>query len=58
LGEEPPVSIREEEMEAAAQALGISDVTVFDYRDQFLDQADAREAIRQIVCHVRCRRGC
>ena len=52
-GEKALASIREEELRAAAQALGISDVTILDYRDQFLDQADAREAIRQIAAQMR-----
>lgn len=52
-GEEGLASIREQELRAAAQTLGISDVTILDYRDQFLDQADAREAIRQIATHIR-----
>ena len=52
-GEQALASIRETELHAAAKALGVSDVTMLDYRDQCLDQADAREAIRQIVVQIR-----
>ena len=52
-GEEALASIREAELHAAAHELGISDVTILDYRDQFLDQAYAREAVRQIARHIR-----
>jgi len=52
-GEEALASIREAELYAAAQVLGIGDISILDYRDQFLDQADAREAIRQIAGHIR-----
>ncbi len=52
-GEEALAAIREAELRAAARTLGISDVSVLDYRDQFLDQVDARDAIRQIAFHIR-----
>jgi LmbE family N-acetylglucosaminyl deacetylase len=52
-GEEALASIREAELHAAAHELGISDVTILDYRDQFLDKADAREAIGLIARHIR-----
>ena len=52
-GEEALAAIREAELCAAARTLGISDVSVLDYRDQFLDQVDARGAARQIAFHIR-----
>jgi LmbE family N-acetylglucosaminyl deacetylase len=52
-GKDALASLREGELHAAAHVLGISDVTILDYRDQFLDQADAREAVRQIARHIR-----
>ena len=52
-GEDALAALREAELRAAAHALGIGDVSVLDYRDQFLDQADARDAIRQIAFHIR-----
>jgi LmbE family N-acetylglucosaminyl deacetylase len=45
--------IREAELRAAALALGISEVSVLDFRDQYLDQANPREAIAAIVGHIR-----
>jgi LmbE family N-acetylglucosaminyl deacetylase len=45
--------IREAELRAAASTLGIRDVALLDYQDQALDRADPREAIGQIVTHVR-----
>jgi LmbE family N-acetylglucosaminyl deacetylase len=52
-GEDALAAIREAELRAAARALGINDLSILDYRDQFLDQADARDAIRQIAFHIR-----
>jgi aromatic-L-amino-acid/L-tryptophan decarboxylase len=46
-------SIREAELRAATQTLGVSDLTVLDYHDQMLDRADAQDAIRKIVAHIR-----
>ena len=45
--------IRERELRAAADALGIREVSLLDYEDQHLDRADAREAIAAIARHVR-----
>jgi LmbE family N-acetylglucosaminyl deacetylase len=45
--------IRERELHAAAGALRIREVSLLDYEDQHLDRADAREAIAEIVRHVR-----
>src|ERR1700757_1041376 len=35
--------IREVELRAAAAALGVREVSILNYRDQFLDRADPRE---------------
>src|SRR5262245_20992392 len=45
--------IREAELRAAADVLGIRDLTLLDYRDQELDRAEPREAIAQIAATVR-----
>jgi LmbE family N-acetylglucosaminyl deacetylase len=45
--------IREAELRAAAAVLGLRDVSVLDYRDRYLDQADPRRAIAEIVGHLR-----
>jgi LmbE family N-acetylglucosaminyl deacetylase len=45
--------LREDELRAAAQVLGIREVAMLDYRDQELDRADPREAVGRIVAHVR-----
>jgi LmbE family N-acetylglucosaminyl deacetylase len=45
--------IRERELRAAAEALGIGDVGVLDYEDQHLDRANPVEAIAAIVRHLR-----
>jgi LmbE family N-acetylglucosaminyl deacetylase len=45
---------REAELQAAAQVLGIREVTFLDYEDGELDQADAAEVIAQLVMHIRC----
>jgi LmbE family N-acetylglucosaminyl deacetylase len=44
---------REAELRAAAQALGVRDVTVLDYLDGDLDRADADEASGTIADHIR-----
>ena len=46
-------SIRETELRAAAAVLGVRDVALLDYRDQHLDRANRREAIADIVRHLR-----
>lgn len=45
--------VREQELRAAARELGVREVTLLDYRDQELDQADPREAIGKIVTQLR-----
>jgi LmbE family N-acetylglucosaminyl deacetylase len=46
-------AIREEELRAAAAVLGVCDVAVLDYRDRYLDAANPREAVANIVRHLR-----
>jgi LmbE family N-acetylglucosaminyl deacetylase len=48
--------IREAELRAAAAALGIQEVSIFDYGDRNLDRAEPREAIARIVERVRALR--
>src|SRR6185369_4728895 len=45
--------IREGELLAAAQALGIREVNFLDYIDGDLDEADSKEAVAKIVSHIR-----
>ncbi len=45
--------IRAAELEAAAAALGIADLTLLPYRDRELDRADPREVIAHLVFHLR-----
>jgi len=45
--------IREAELRAAAQLLGVRDVQVLDYLDGALDKADPQEVTGQIVRHLR-----
>ena len=45
--------IREAELRAAASVLGVRDVSVLDYHDQALDRANPRQAVRDIVGHLR-----
>jgi LmbE family N-acetylglucosaminyl deacetylase len=45
--------IREAELRAAAEVLGVADVAFLDYADQQVDQEDPRDAIAGIVNHVR-----
>src|SRR4051812_13744560 len=52
-GPQALAAIREGELRAAADALGIAGVTVLDYEDQRLDQADPAGAIAAIVADVR-----
>jgi LmbE family N-acetylglucosaminyl deacetylase len=46
-------NIREAELRAAASALGVREVSLLDYRDQYLDRANPREAIAAIAQHIR-----
>ncbi|HET9493055.1 MAG TPA: PIG-L deacetylase family protein [Chloroflexia bacterium] len=46
-------SIREAELEAAAEVLGISTVSFLDYIDGDLDKAPHDEAVSRIVSHIR-----
>ena len=45
--------IRERELSAAADVLGVRDLSLLGYRDQQLDRADPREVIGHIVTHLR-----
>lgn len=45
--------LREAELRAAAAILGVRDVTLLDYHDQLLDQADAAEAVALVARHIR-----
>jgi LmbE family N-acetylglucosaminyl deacetylase len=45
--------IRETELRAAASTLGLREVSLLDFRDQYLDRANPREAIAAIVRHIR-----
>jgi len=45
--------IRETELRAAAAVLGVKEVALLDYKDWYLDGADAGEAIAAIAGHVR-----
>jgi LmbE family N-acetylglucosaminyl deacetylase len=45
--------IREAELRAAASVLGVREVSLLDYQDQYLDRANAREVIGAIVNHLR-----
>lgn len=45
--------IREQELRAAADVLGIHEVTFLDYMDGELDQAPAPKAVARIVAHIR-----
>ena len=46
-------NIRETELRAAASVLGVRDVSLLDYRDQYLDRANPREAVAGIAGHLR-----
>lgn len=45
--------IRESELMAASAVLGIQHVSLLDYCDQSLDQADARQATERVACSLR-----
>jgi aromatic-L-amino-acid/L-tryptophan decarboxylase len=45
--------IREQELHAAARALGVSRVTLLDYEDQHLDSADVNGAVAALVREIR-----
>lgn len=45
--------IRERELCAAAEVLGLREVNFLDYEDGILDQADSEEAVARIVAHLR-----
>jgi LmbE family N-acetylglucosaminyl deacetylase len=45
--------IRERELRAAASVLGVHDVALLDYGDQYLDRANPREIVASIVEHIR-----
>ena len=45
--------IREAELRASAETLGLRDVTVLDYEDQHLDRAPVDAIVPQLVAHVR-----
>jgi len=45
--------LREAELRAAASVLGIREVLFLNYRDQYLDRADPREAVGVIARHIR-----
>jgi LmbE family N-acetylglucosaminyl deacetylase len=45
--------IREQELHAAAEVLGIHEVTLFDYCDGELHNADQQALIREVVEHIR-----
>jgi len=45
--------IREAELRAAAQALGVKELVLLDYVDGDLDRAEKADAIRQLVAHLR-----
>jgi LmbE family N-acetylglucosaminyl deacetylase len=46
-------NIREAELRAAALALGVREVSILNYHDQHLDRANPREAVDNIVGHIR-----
>jgi LmbE family N-acetylglucosaminyl deacetylase len=52
-GPEALGQLREAELHAAAERLGLRQVSFLDYRDGELDQADPIEAIAKIVTHLR-----
>lgn len=45
--------IREAELRAAAEVLGLHEVVLLDYQDGELDRANAAEVIGQLVAHIR-----
>ena len=52
-GPEELARIRGEELQDAANVLGLHEVTQLDYRDGELDQADPGKVIQQLVFHLR-----
>jgi len=52
-GPEALGKIREGELRRAADVLGIQEVSLLDYVDGYLDQADPDEIIGEIVSHIR-----
>ena len=52
-GPEKLAVLREAELRAAAEALGIKDLTILGYLDGRLDQADPSEVVTRIAGHVR-----
>jgi LmbE family N-acetylglucosaminyl deacetylase len=52
-GRQALANIREVELRAAASALGVREVSLLDYHDQYLDLANPREAVANIVGHIR-----
>src|SRR5205823_395884 len=46
-------AIREGELRAAAQVLGVREVALLDYLDQQLDRADPRDVVAAIAAHLR-----
>jgi LmbE family N-acetylglucosaminyl deacetylase len=52
-GPERLAEIREAELRAAAEVLGIGDVTLLGYPDAELDQVDPKEAVTRIAGHLR-----
>ena len=52
-GQEALATIREAELRAAASVLGVRDVSILDYHDQALDRANPRQAVADIVGHLR-----
>jgi len=52
-GREALGRIREEELRAAAEVLGVGDVSILGYPDGALDQVDAAEAVDRIAGHLR-----
>jgi LmbE family N-acetylglucosaminyl deacetylase len=52
-GSQALAEIRERELRAAAGVLGIRELSVFDYPDQYLDAVDPREAISRLVTQLR-----
>jgi LmbE family N-acetylglucosaminyl deacetylase len=52
-GADALAAIREAELRAAAEALGVREVAVLDYRDQLLDRADPDDVIADVAGHIR-----
>jgi LmbE family N-acetylglucosaminyl deacetylase len=51
----PPAlaTIREAELRAAAEVLGLREVSLLDYHDRYLDAVNPRDAVASIVAHLR-----